>query len=88
MQITAIKITGTSKENRFLLFISEAMELLQVTHIIMAIQVFQSSYGNLNIRLFNTEYHHILMLLVQNKETLSTQFFPHEPSITNEVKRA
>lgn len=40
------------------------MELLQVTQIIMAIQVFQSSHGNLNIRLFNTEYHHVLMLLV------------------------
>lgn len=35
----------------------------------MAIQVFQSSYVNVNIHLFNTEYQ-VLMLLVLNKETI------------------
>lgn len=57
------------------------MELLQMTlrsQNMMAIQVFQSSYDvNLNICLFN---------VVGTEQRNSTQLFPHEVRIMNEVR--
>lgn len=53
----------------------------------MAIQVFQSSYNvNLNIHLFNTEYHQVLMLLVPKKLYSSSFHMKHGLQMKSEER--